>query len=118
MHLNPCLCAVLIVCLAAAPWPPISPRYANRACHIKNTPLPAKFTMLEEDLLPSVPLGAAGGFGLVHLQVCVCACCCWEEGAGVKEQGRRCGEGAQERQGLPSRGAWMQVCKVECGRVA
>lgn len=49
--------------------PPSFPRYANRACHIKNTPLPNKFTMLEEDLLPSVPMNAAGGLGLVQLQV-------------------------------------------------
>ncbi len=57
-------------------------RYANRACSIKNTPLPLKFTALEEDLLPSVP--QAAGLGLVQLQVRVCVCsvgvCCLNDG--------------------------------------
>ena len=44
-------------------------KYANRACQIKNTPLPNRFTALEEDLLPSVPMNAAGGLGVVQLQV-------------------------------------------------
>jgi len=45
-------------------------KYANRACSIKNTALPSKFTMLEEDLLPALPEGAekAGGIGLAQLQ--------------------------------------------------
>lgn len=43
-------------------------KYANRACHIKNTPLPNKYTTLEEDLLPALP-SAAGGMGMVQLQV-------------------------------------------------
>ncbi|GAX73057.1 hypothetical protein CEUSTIGMA_g510.t1 [Chlamydomonas eustigma] len=43
-------------------------KYANRACHIKNTPLPNKFTMLEEDLLPSLPMAGAGGLGMMQLQ--------------------------------------------------
>lgn len=30
-------------------------KYANRACRIKNTPLPNKYTVLEEDLLPVAP---------------------------------------------------------------
>jgi hypothetical protein len=47
-------------------------RYANRACLIKNTPLPNNYASVEEDLLPSVPMGgAAGGLGMMQLQVCV-----------------------------------------------
>ena len=36
-------------------------KYANRACSIKNTPLPNKYLALEEDLLPMLPSGGAGG---------------------------------------------------------
>ncbi|KAG1666691.1 hypothetical protein FOA52_013603 [Chlamydomonas sp. UWO 241] len=43
-------------------------KYANRACSIKNTALPAKFTMLEEDLLPALPAAGANGIGMVQLQ--------------------------------------------------
>lgn len=39
-----------------------------RACRIKNTPLPAKYTTLEEDLLPMLPEGGAG-MGMVQIQV-------------------------------------------------
>eukprot|EP00879_Flechtneria_rotunda_P021695 GHRR01022875.1.p1 GENE.GHRR01022875.1~~GHRR01022875.1.p1 ORF type:complete len:1033 (+),score=433.02 GHRR01022875.1:114-3212(+) len=35
-------------------------KYANRACKIKNSPLPNKQLLLEEDLLPLMP-GSAGG---------------------------------------------------------
>lgn len=34
-------------------------KYANRACSIENQPLPNKFLMMEEDLLPTAP-GAGG----------------------------------------------------------
>ena len=33
-------------------------KYANRACSIQNQPLPNKFLMMEEDLLPTAPGGA------------------------------------------------------------
>ena len=33
-------------------------KYANRACAILNQPLPNKFLVLEEDLLPTAPGGA------------------------------------------------------------
>jgi hypothetical protein len=39
-----------------------------RACRIKNTPLPAKYTTLEEDLLPMLPEGGTG-LGMVQIQV-------------------------------------------------
>ncbi|KAI8464145.1 MAG: P-loop containing nucleoside triphosphate hydrolase protein [Monoraphidium minutum] len=42
-------------------------KYANRACRIKNTPLPARYTTLEEDLLPMLPEGGAG-VGMVQIQ--------------------------------------------------
>lgn len=41
-------------------------KYANRACKIKNTPLPNKYSFLEEDLLPMMPAGS--GMGMVQLQ--------------------------------------------------
>ena len=41
-------------------------KYANRACHIKNTPIANKFTTLEEDLLPSMPM--SGGMGMIQIQ--------------------------------------------------
>jgi hypothetical protein len=34
-------------------------KYANRACSIQNQPLPNKFLMMEEDLLPTAPGGGA-----------------------------------------------------------
>lgn len=40
----------------------------TRACRIKNTPLPAKYTTLEEDLLPGLPEGGAGAVGMVAIQ--------------------------------------------------
>lgn len=41
-----------------------------RACSIKNSPLPNKFTTLEEDLLPMLPsAGGAPGLGMLQLQV-------------------------------------------------
>ncbi|MEW5319130.1 MAG: hypothetical protein WDW38_010300 [Sanguina aurantia] len=44
-------------------------KYANRACSIKNSPLPNKFTTLEEDLLPMLPsAGGAPGLGMLQLQ--------------------------------------------------
>mmetsp|Transcript_2102 Transcript_2102/g.5351 ORF Transcript_2102/g.5351 Transcript_2102/m.5351 type:complete len:931 (+) Transcript_2102:94-2886(+) len=44
-------------------------KYANRACLIKNTPLPNNYASVEEDLLPSIPMGgAAGGLGMMQLQ--------------------------------------------------
>jgi hypothetical protein len=36
-------------------------KYANRACSIKNTPLPNKYLALEEDLLPMLPTGPTNG---------------------------------------------------------
>jgi hypothetical protein len=38
-------------------------KYANRACSIKNTPLPNKYLALEEDLLPMLPSGPVNGGG-------------------------------------------------------
>ncbi|GMH43780.1 hypothetical protein BSKO_11714 [Bryopsis sp. KO-2023] len=42
-------------------------KYANRACKIKNIPLPNKYIMLEEDLLPVAPAGSGGNFGVTQL---------------------------------------------------
>ena len=63
-------------------------KYASRACRIKNTPLPAKYTVLEEDLLPCLPAagaaGAAGGaLGLVQIAALL------EGHARLKEQRER-----------------------------
>ena len=44
-------------------------KYANRACRIKNTPLPNKFLTLEEDLLPMLPANVQGAFNMVQVQV-------------------------------------------------
>jgi hypothetical protein len=48
----------------------------RRACHIKNSPLPAKMLQLEEDLLPMLPSGASAGpgMGLAQIQVTPGAC--------------------------------------------
>ncbi|GLC45429.1 hypothetical protein PLESTB_000619800 [Pleodorina starrii] len=44
-------------------------KYANRACKIKNQPLPNRFTTLEEDLLPVIPqAGMGSSLGMMHLQ--------------------------------------------------
>lgn len=45
-------------------------KYANRACKIKNSPLPNKFLTLEEDLLPMIPANSTG-FNMIQMQVCV-----------------------------------------------
>lgn len=45
-------------------------KYANRATAIKNTPLPNKYLMIEEDLLPLAPsAGTAGVFGISQISV-------------------------------------------------
>lgn len=43
-------------------------KYANRACSILNQPLPNRFLMMEEDLLPVAP-GAGGGSNVVSIEV-------------------------------------------------
>ncbi|KAG2492591.1 hypothetical protein HYH03_009252 [Edaphochlamys debaryana] len=44
-------------------------KYANRACSIKNQPLPNRFVTLEEDLLPSIPTAGMGqSLGMMQLQ--------------------------------------------------
>ncbi|EFJ50779.1 inversion kinesin InvA [Volvox carteri f. nagariensis] len=44
-------------------------KYANRACKIKNQPLPNRFTTLEEDLLPVIPqAGMGASLGMMQLQ--------------------------------------------------
>ncbi|KXZ47277.1 hypothetical protein GPECTOR_36g129 [Gonium pectorale] len=44
-------------------------KYANRACKIKNQPLPNRFTTLEEDLLPVIPTAGMGNsLGMMQLQ--------------------------------------------------
>ncbi|PNW77017.1 hypothetical protein CHLRE_10g418950v5 [Chlamydomonas reinhardtii] len=44
-------------------------KYANRACKIKNQPLPNRFTTLEEDLLPTIPTAGMGNsLGMMQLQ--------------------------------------------------
>ncbi|GFR41808.1 hypothetical protein Agub_g2578 [Astrephomene gubernaculifera] len=44
-------------------------KYANRACKIKNQPLPNRFTTLEEDLLPVIPTAGMGcTLGMMQLQ--------------------------------------------------
>ena len=43
-------------------------KYANRACSIQNQPLPNKFLMMEEDLLPTAPgAGAPPPLSLIHI---------------------------------------------------
>ena len=42
-------------------------KYANRACSILNQPLPNRFLMMEEDLLPVAPGG--GGSNVVSIEV-------------------------------------------------
>eukprot|EP00201_Polytomella_parva_P012750 CAMPEP_0175060814 /NCGR_PEP_ID=MMETSP0052_2-20121109/13239_1 /TAXON_ID=51329 ORGANISM="Polytomella parva, Strain SAG 63-3" /NCGR_SAMPLE_ID=MMETSP0052_2 /ASSEMBLY_ACC=CAM_ASM_000194 /LENGTH=664 /DNA_ID=CAMNT_0016326601 /DNA_START=242 /DNA_END=2232 /DNA_ORIENTATION=- len=42
-------------------------KYANRACHIKNSPLPNRFLLLEEDLLPAMPMTTGQGLNMIHL---------------------------------------------------
>lgn len=46
-------------------------KYANRACRIKNTPITNKQLLLEEDLLPLLPDGAAaaGNMSMMQMQV-------------------------------------------------
>jgi hypothetical protein len=44
-------------------------KYANRACSILNQPLPNRFLMMEEDLLPVAPGG--GGSNVVSIEVWV-----------------------------------------------
>ena len=50
-----------------------------RACKIKNTPLPAKYMTLEEDLLPMLPDGGAS-MGMVQIQVKGLSRFYWGEG--------------------------------------
>lgn len=66
-------------------------KYANRACHIKNTPLPNKFLTLEEDLLPALP-SAGGTFGLIQLQALL------EEHGKIKEVRERKERERRERE--------------------
>ncbi|KAF6261928.1 P-loop containing nucleoside triphosphate hydrolase protein [Scenedesmus sp. NREL 46B-D3] len=42
-------------------------KYANRACRIRNSPLPNKQLLLEEDLLPLLPANAAAGGGSMSM---------------------------------------------------
>jgi kinesin family protein 4/21/27 len=45
-------------------------KYANRACKIKNSPLPNKQLMMEEDLLPLLPANAtASGNSMSMMQM-------------------------------------------------
>jgi hypothetical protein len=46
-------------------------KYANRACRIKNSPLPNKQLLLEEDLLPLLPANAtaSGNMSMMQMQV-------------------------------------------------
>ena len=47
-------------------------KYANRACKIKNSPLPNKQLLLEEDLLPLLPTNSTqtGNMSMMQMQVC------------------------------------------------